>query len=421
MGVRGLLGLLGAVVALLICLRGIPSRIGHLTNRTFDSVATFGFALLQLGIFCVLWLRHIPLHADIPAYYLPQARLVLAGKVPYVDFPSSYQPLHAYLDAFALHLWNSEYSLLLVAIVCCVAGFPFWMYAMRRWLPEPETRCAALLVMMQPVLLWNIAADGRNDGILFLLLGVAAALVARKDFAAGMAATAPLVVVKFLPILLLPQFLAAARKRTLWLTGAAVLPVCVFGWVLYLGGDILIPLKAEGGIATAGGAPYAWTALTGIPVSTAVSNAILLVAYLVVLVWLVRAALRVRQDSDRMRVLFFGVLALMLVLLFFSKKSYPVYLIPVAFPLAACILHARRRGNRLAAWVYAVLLMLSMVQSSVWYSVMGMVSAPALHAAFIAGNGAAVMEMIPMVVPAICYLYLLVIALREPTSTCVVD
>lgn len=410
---RAMLGFLGACVALFLCFRGVPAGLTRLTRRSFDISATAGFALLHLAIFLPLVLSHVPLHADVPSFYLPQAQEVLNGKIPYVDFHSSYGPLHSYLDAAALHIWNNGYALLLLVILCDVAAFPIWLTALRRWLPEDRTRCVALMVMTQPLLLWNIAVDGRNDAIIFLLLGTAVALVARSDFFSGMAATAPLVAVKFLPVILIPHIFAAARRRWLWICGGLLLPVIGYGALLAMHADILQSLKTEGAIATAGGAPYAFTALTGLAVPPAVSGIILAAAYVFALLWLTRSSLRATNDREKMSVLMCGILALQLVLLFFSKKSYPVYLLPAAVPLAAYTLQTFHRGRRITAVVYALLLVFSMIQTSLWYGPMASESASSLHADLMGGSPFASFEFLVMALPAACYLYLLVSILRD--------
>lgn len=132
LGSRATLGLLGACVAIFLCFRGVPASLTRLNKRSFDIATTAGFALLHLAIFLPLVVVHIPLHADVPAYYLPQAREVLNGKIPYIDFHSSYGPLHSYLDATALRIWNNGYALLLLVIICDVAAFPIWLTALRR-------------------------------------------------------------------------------------------------------------------------------------------------------------------------------------------------------------------------------------------------------------------------------------------------
>src|SRR5215475_5345172 len=72
-----------------------------------------GFALaVQLvpavGLFVALYvIGPLDVTTDVPAYYMPAARSVLAGQVPFRDFMLSYAPLFPYVGAALLSVWNS--------------------------------------------------------------------------------------------------------------------------------------------------------------------------------------------------------------------------------------------------------------------------------------------------------------------------
>src|SRR5262245_12952410 len=80
--------------------------VGRLSDRGFI-VAALGLQvlpaiLLFIGLYVVAGQE---VTSDVAGYYMPPARAVLAGQVPYRDFPLSYAPLFPYIGAALLQIW----------------------------------------------------------------------------------------------------------------------------------------------------------------------------------------------------------------------------------------------------------------------------------------------------------------------------
>src|SRR5581483_2932635 len=112
-------GILGAWV-LRTRLMSLPERsfqVGALALQVFPALALF-VALYVVG--------HQEPTSDVPAYYLPAARAVLAGQVPFRDFPLSYAPGFPYVGAALAALWNSGKMFALFAILVNGAALLWW-------------------------------------------------------------------------------------------------------------------------------------------------------------------------------------------------------------------------------------------------------------------------------------------------------
>ncbi len=411
---RIFLGLLGGSLSSLLLFRPLPEWLRQLPRGRFDGGLLGAYTLARVFLMVSLFvIGHQQLHSDLPAFYLPQARWVLEGKLPYRDFYSSYAPLFSIINAGLLHIWNSGLTLLIFSVVCDIAALPIWLRVLRRFLSEDAVRCAGVLMLLQPVVLWNRSVSGGNEAEISLLLALSVYFVARRDLISGGWSTSSLILVKFLPALFLPQIFFAAKQRGRWLIGAAVLPVLVFGWLVLHGFNVLLPLQHEGHLSTSGNLSYSLISLTGISVTDRVLDVLTAAALAGVLLWMGRAALRAASDSARMWVLSLGMLAIQLALLIVSKKSYPIYLTPLAFPMAGYLsVSAYERRERSMAVIYAVLMVVSMFVTSLWYGPMRM-GPLELHAGMMQGSGRAWMEWVLMTLPVPCYAWLLYGMLRD--------
>src|SRR5258708_6528833 len=81
--------------------------VRKLSERRFLSLALAVQLLPALALFVALYVvGHQEVPTDVPAYYIPPARAVLAGQIPFRDFTLSYAPLFPYVGAALLSIWN---------------------------------------------------------------------------------------------------------------------------------------------------------------------------------------------------------------------------------------------------------------------------------------------------------------------------
>src|ERR1700761_2564908 len=103
---------LGCVFAIAGYIAASGSAIHRLTLRAFDRTAKLAFVLSRFVI---------------PSFYFPEAHWLMQHRLPYRDFPSSYAPLHSFLDASLLLLWNSPIAIILFAMLAEFLILPVWL------------------------------------------------------------------------------------------------------------------------------------------------------------------------------------------------------------------------------------------------------------------------------------------------------
>jgi hypothetical protein len=232
-------GGLMAVLSLVIARSKLRGKLLAWTDKQFDRnlIAVYAGSrfLVFLAAFFVL---HQKPWADLVAVYVPQAHAVMQGLVPYRDFASSYAPLNPYIDALLLRLHDSPLSILVFQIVCDVISVPFWIRFLRRCMTEATVRKAALLYLVQPLVIWEICLDGKNQGFISLLLAISFCAVARKEVFSGVSLSLTWILVKILPVIFVPTLFMGERKRTRWLVSVAIPSVLVYGAFIAAGADV---------------------------------------------------------------------------------------------------------------------------------------------------------------------------------------
>src|ERR1700722_2306748 len=83
--------------------------------------------------------------SDVPAYYLPVARAVLHGQVPFRDFISSYAPLFPYVGAALVSFWDSGKVFTLFAIGLNAVPLLLWHRSARACFGEHTSRYRTVL------------------------------------------------------------------------------------------------------------------------------------------------------------------------------------------------------------------------------------------------------------------------------------
>lgn len=308
--------------------------------------ATSIWLVTRVGLFSVLFLAvGLPAQSDVPAYYYPQARAVVEGGVPYLDFRSSYGPIFPYLAALPTLLWRSPKSIILLSIILEGLSILIWWRAGRMAYAEPALRLSLLLYLCNPVAIINVAIAGQNQVWLSALWGLSIYLAfVRRDFFAGVCLGLSALGVKILGFLVAPYLWLTSRSRPVFagglvsVIGLAVVPF----W--FLGADLLQPIRLEGDQISSGNLPYLAT-LLGLDLAGR-SSAL----RLNVLLGLVLGALSLclwisRREEDGLERTLRDVVLVMLAFMTLSKKSYTNYLPIFLFPLCCCVSPFLRRNR----------------------------------------------------------------------------
>ena len=365
-------------------------------SRTrFDRTVFALFAISRLGLFALIFLvLRIAPRGDVPAYYFEQARQVLSGLLPYRDFISSYAPLHPYLDAALISAWHTPLAIVLFSVMLEMAILPLWLSAGRVFLPEAELRVAALLYLASPVSLQFVTIDGQDNVVIAVLLALSVLLVLRsRTFAAGASFGASVAAIKFLPLLYAPAFFFSVPRRWRMVAGAAVICGVVYGGFLAVGAPILTPLAAEGDLWSAGDLPYLLEAIFGVRVPPRLSDVFVLLVLLGIFALIARAAHRA-GIATRMRALTYGMAALTLAFLVFSKKSWPPYLMLALFPICLLVAGGGVVRERWKVAGFAVFSVVSVTEHSYWASSLAQFNSAEFHRELLTGQTGAVLFLV---------------------------
>ena len=381
---RGVMGVLGGGAGVALVGWEWPQR---LTRQTFDRAFFGAFLLSRLGLFLLVFaLLRVPVRGDALGYYWPEGLAAMQGLLPYRDFDSSYAPMHGFLDAAVLRVWQSPRALILFALLAEAVALPLWMRLGRRVRPEPTVRRAALLYLVSAISLQFCALDGQDNVVIALLLAAAISLVlARRELLAGAMVGLSAVAVKVIPLGYVPVLFAATPRRWRWAAGLVGVVALGYGafWRV-LGAAVLMPLTREGGLKSAGDLPYVVEAVTGRTLPGAVSTVLLAGVCAAVLLRVLGRVRRASEIGTRVEAMLFGVAATTLALELFSKKSWPPYLMLVLFPL---LLSVASRGSVWAVAGVGVFGAVALVEHSYWATVLGQFDSQMFHAGLARGDG----------------------------------
>jgi hypothetical protein len=390
------------------------------TDRKFDRIFIAFYAASHFLIFFVaFFVLHQKPWADLIGFYVPQAHAVMHGLMPYRDFVSSYAPLNPYLDAALLRLHDSPLSILVFQIVCDVLSVPFWIRFLRRFLREATVRKAALLYFAQPLVAWEICLDGKNQGLIALLLGISFWAIARREILSAISLSASWILVKFLPLMFVPFLFVGARKRILWLLTAMVPTVFVYGAFVLMRADVTAGVRTESSIATPQNLPYLFGMLTGYNLPGIVLALLSLVAVVTALVVGIGAQLRAKTEPAKLWKMALGAQLILLSIMIVNKKSDTSYLGMCFFLLCAFVAFDADRSRRAMSGLYAVLSFLALPIVSFWYWPLTREPATQLHAMWLSGNRNAWIMFVMQVLLVVSYAGLalgIVRGLREPSD-----
>ncbi len=407
---RAALGTAGAVASLVLTRW---TRLRKFPSGTFDRGFIAVLASSRIALFVILFgVLHLAPRGDVPGFYFPQANAVLQGQLPYRDFASSYAPLHAYVDALFISVWRTPLAIIFASILGELALLRLWLRLGRQLFEENTLRIAALLYLASPVSLQFVTVDGQDNVLIALLLAAALLLALRnRAFLSGILVGLAAATIKFLPLLFVPAFLVAVPRRTRWAIGAALLLVVVYGGSMLLHLPILQPLTAEGAMRSAGNLPYLIESISGYELPAYLSDSLLLLVILGILALITQTARQV-SPVDRLRVLTYGMVALTLALLLFSKKSWPPYLMMSLFPLCLLAASVSRHLRRTLA-LFALFSLTAVTEHSVWSSLLLEAPSASLHAAVLGGNRVAELYLMLHTALLAGYLWLLILAIGQ--------
>jgi hypothetical protein len=415
---RFVFGALLAAMSLVVARMGLFKRFAEWDQKRFDCIYYAFYAASHFLVFVLVFLvLHQKPWADLPAFYVPQAHAVIHGLVPYRDFDSSYAPLNAYLDAVMLRLHDSPLSILIFQIVCDILSLPFWIRFSRRFLSEHTVRKAALLYLIQPLIIWQICIDGRNQGPISLLLGISFYAIGRREILSGVSLSMTWILVKILPVMFVPTLFVATRKRMQWLMGVLMPSVIVYGAFVLMRADVTEGLRKEGAMTTPQNLVYLFGALTGMALPHIVMSLLSAVVILAVLLVTIRAQLNAKSESAKLWKMMLGAELILLAVMMVNKKSDTSYLGMCFFLLCAFVAFETNCGRRAMIWFYAVLSFLSLPIVSFWYWPLQRQSAIQLHAMCLTGDRNALIMLAMQVLLVVSYLGLafgILRAVREP-------
>lgn len=399
---------LGSVFAIAGFIAASSSVIHRLPRRSFDRTINIVFILSRLAVFCgVFFALHLPVRGDIPAFYFPEAHWLMQHQMPYRDFPSSYAPLHTFLDSGVVLLWNSPVAIILFAVLAEFLILPVWLRAARLLTSEYAVRIAAVLYLTSAISLQFVTIDGQDNDVTAVLLGLGVLAMARqRDVLSGTLVSFSSVLVKFLNMLFAPAFILAARGWLRWLVGFVIVILVGYGTFALLHLPILEPLSREGALRTASDLPYVLESIAGYTPPIAVENGLLAIVLLVVIGVMLRARIRARAELPLLRLAVFGCASLNLALLIFSKKSWPPYLVLTLFPL--CLLLGEGTHQRLRLACFAAFNVIAVTTHSIWATVFGQFLAEPFHHALAQGQPIAIVFLITQILLVAGYAWLLV-------------
>jgi hypothetical protein len=370
---------LGCVFAATGYIAASGSAIHRIARRAFDRTANLAFILSRFIIFFgVFFALHLPVRGDIPSFYFPEAHWLMRHQLPYRDFPSSYAPLHTFLDAGLLLLWNSPIAIILFAILAECLILPIWLRTARLFASEAAVRIAAVLYITSAVSLQFVTIDGQDNIVIALLLGLGVLALARqREALSGAFVSFSVVLIKFLPLLFAPAFILGTRRWIRWLIGFVAVLALGYGIFAAMHLPILYPLSAEGGLRTASDLPYLLESAAGYTPPSFVEDGLLAIVLLILIAVMLRARLRARAETPLLRLVVFGCASLNLGLLIFSKKSWPPYLVLTLFPL--CLLFGEGAYRRLRLALFAVFNVVAVTTHSIWATVFSQFLAEPFH------------------------------------------
>ena len=398
----------------------LPRRLLAASQRAFDTfylVLIISSRFLVFGL--IFFILHIGPRGDVVGYYYAEANRALHSAVVYRDFPSSYAPLFSYIGAAVLWLNNSPLALIAFTIFLEICSIPIWFAAIRPSCSEATFRRGALLYLVQPLMLFNVAVDGGNNVWIAFSLALALLFLSRyRDAASGASYSISLIAVKFLPLIFAPLLFLSARRRLAWTIGFVVPMVAVYGLFAAQHANIFQPVQQEGNLQLGGSLPLLFSYATGIEIDGRLSDGITIFALLACTFAWWRATRRLvfhcgtdttqNQNVTRGWTTGIGLLVLTLSMLMLSKKSWTIYVIMVMFLLCQLV----ARYGRLTRLLYCIFSFLLIVEPSFLFDRVGE-RHQSIHVLLMQGDGSAWLLMAMYIVELFCSAWFIWVSIRD--------
>jgi hypothetical protein len=403
-----------AVAGALLGAWALRTRLVELPERRFRLGALALQLIPALGLFVALYVvGHQEPNSDVPTFYVPTARAVLAGRVPFRDFSLSYAPGFAYVGAALALVWNSGKVFALFAILLNALALMWWHEAASAFFERSIARnCTVLYATSGHVLVQVLL--GTNQAWISAGLAASAMLLARdRNVGSGLAQAAAACTTKVLAHLFWPLLWICAPSRSRWLLAAALptalLYVGFIGWGA--GPGLLYPLRHEGELISPGNLPYLLDLILGVTGSLErpIYDGLLLAALAITTLWLYVKA-RVMSAQGRQALLLAGLALTGLVFMLFSKKSFTGYVIFVMYPVILMLVAGVTNPRARIGFLLAFNALLA-VEPSVWFFLKA--DLLTLRTWFAMGGGAAALSFVLLDLALMaCYVYLAWLSVR---------
>jgi len=347
-------------------------ELEKLAESRFVAVALGVQLIPAIGLFVALYVvGHQEPTSDVPAYYMPAARAVLAGQVPFRDFTLSYAPLFPYVGAALLSVWNSGKAFAVFALVMNAATLLAWHATARQLFDRRTAREASVLFAASGHVLVQAMLGTNQTWIAAALAATVLLLVSGRSTSAGLVQGLAVVAVKFLVLLFWPVLWMSAARKLSWLYGALVLSIAVYATFAVGGADLLYPLRHEGELTSSANLPYLIEPLLGLDSHLAyrLFDGAALLALGATTVWLYIKARRAPESTTRW-LLVPGLALTQLVFMLVSKKSFTVYALFCMYPLIVVLLQGLTDYRRRVAFFVVFNILLAM-ESSLWFHLGG--------------------------------------------------
>jgi hypothetical protein len=348
----------------------LRSRIADLPERAFIRAALALQLVPTLGLFCVLYVvGHQAPTSDVPTFYVPAANAVLAGKLPFRDFTSSYAPGFAYVGAVLAFIWDSGKAFALFDTLLNAVALTCWhSVAALHYERKTARHCTILYATSGHALVQALL--GTNQSWVAAGLAGSALLISReREAAAGFAQAIAACTTKVLAHLFWPLLWICSRRRTVWLLAAVVPAAALYGAFIAAGAGpgLLYPLRHEGALISPGNVPYVLDLFlnTSGALERVIDDGLSLVALAATTVWLYMKS-RQLQPGERQSLLLAGLALTGLVFMLFSKKSFTGYVIFAWYPIVLMLVMGTRDWLTRVAFLF-VFNALLVAEPSLWF------------------------------------------------------
>jgi hypothetical protein len=356
--------------------------------------------------------------SDVPGYYVPAARSVLAGQVPFRDFNLSYAPLFAYIGAALLFLWNSGKVFALFAIVLNAVTLVLWHATAKVFFDRTTARqCTVLFATSGHVLVQALL--GTNQTWIGMALAASTLLIARdRGTASGLVQAAAACATKVLAHVFWPVLWMFARRRSGVVLGAVLPTIAIYGVFVALGAGpgLLYPLRYESEQISSGNIPYLLDLVLGGSggAERFIVDGLTLLALGAALGWLFLRT-RTVSASKRPMLLPAGLALTGLILMLFSKKSFTGYVVFVMYPIVLMLIAGVARPRARVGFLIGFNALL-VAEPSLWFHLNGWSGGLRSWLAAGGGTSAAGFVCVDLVLLA-CYVYLAWLSVRWVQST----